>query len=153
MIPAFRIVQHRFASSAFSGEGARLYGGRWNHPGTRMIYLAGSVSLAQLELLVHLESDEILRQRYILLPVQIPERAIHILSKADLPADWRAETAPPSTRHLGDRWVRAGAHLCLRVPSVVVPQESNYLLNPDHPEFSTLTIGPPQELRFDPRLT
>jgi RES domain-containing protein len=153
MIEAYRICQRRLAKTAFSGEGARLYGGRWNNPGTRLIYLAGSVALAQLEVLVHLESDEILHEKYVVIPVKIRPRDISILPPEQLPRNWRAMRAPVSTRKLGDDWTRSNDSLVLRVPSVVVPQEWNYLINPAHPNFSKLETGKPQALTFDSRLS
>lgn len=152
MVSAFRICQHKFVKSAFSGEGARLYGGRWNNPGTRLVYLASSVSLAQLEMLVHLESDKILNERYCILPVQIPPRLIISLDEDHLPRNWRALSAPPSTRSIGDLFVKDAHHAVLRVPSVIVPQEWNYLLNPLHSSFSKIIVGDALKFVFDPRL-
>lgn len=152
MIEAYRICQRRLAKTAFSGEGARLYGGRWNNPGTRLVYLASSVSLAQLEVLVHLESDEILHERYVIIPVRIPPRSIATLTPDQLPRNWRAASAPASTRRIGDDWARGNSGLALRVPSSVVPQEWNFLINPAHADMSRLKLGKPQTLIFDPRL-
>ncbi len=153
MIQAYRICQRKFARSAMDGEGARLYGGRWNNPGTRMIYLASSVALAQLELLVHLESDEILHASYVIIPVKIPSRLIQNLEHRLLPRNWRSPSAPPSTRRLGDEWANTQSSLVLRVPSVIVPQEWNFLINPDHPSFTNLEVGKPMSLVFDRRLS
>lgn len=152
MIQAFRICQRQFAKRAFSGEGARLYGGRWNNPGTPLVYLAGSVSLAQLEMLVHLESDEVLNSKYVIIPVWIPSHLIKTLDVKALPRNWRSAAAPSSTRKLGDRWVQSCESPVLRVPSVIVPQESNYLLNPAHSSFDKLSFGKPDKLIFDSRL-
>lgn len=152
MITAYRICQKRFAKSAFDGEGARLLGGRWNSPGTRLVYLAGSISLAQLEMLVHLESDEVLHDRYVVIPVQIPRVYVTVLPREKWPRGWRASAGSASAKRMGDEWARLASSLCLQIPSVLVPEESNFLLNPAHPAFSEIQIGKPRSLVFDRRL-
>jgi RES domain-containing protein len=152
MIQGFRICRKEWAGAAFDGEGARQYGGRWNSPGTPLVYLAGSVSLAQLEVLVHLESEDILVGSYVVIPVLIPRRLIQVLDTLDLPKNWRQPSPPPATRRIGDEWVSAAKRPVLQVPSVIVPQESNFLVNPAHPAFTDLVIGEPEDLSFDPRL-
>jgi RES domain-containing protein len=152
MIQGFRICRKEWAKSAFDGEGARQYGGRWNNPGTRMVYLAGSVSLAQLEVLVHLESEEILAGQYVVIPVLIPRRLIQVLDTKGMPKNWRQPSPPAGTRRIGDEWVSAAKRPVLQVPSVIVPQESNFLVNPAHPAFPDLVIGKAEDLSFDPRL-
>ncbi|MDP1591036.1 MAG: RES family NAD+ phosphorylase [Prosthecobacter sp.] len=152
MITAYRICQKRFAKTALDGEGARLLGGRWNSPGTRLVYLAGSISLAQLEMLVHLESDEVLHDRYVVIPISIPESHVTLLPREKWPRGWRAPTAPSGARRIGDEWIRSNSSVCLQVPSVLVPEESNFLLNPAHPAFSEIQIGKARSLVFDRRL-
>lgn len=152
MILAYRICQRRLARKAFDGEGERLYGGRWNSPGTRLVYVSSSAALAQLEMLVHLESDEILSARYVLIPVRIPPRCVRTVTADELPRNWRSLVAPRSTRRLGDEWVEAASSVALRVPSAIVPQEWNYLINPAHPDFRRLEIGKAESLSFDKRL-
>jgi RES domain-containing protein len=148
-LSAWRIVKLKHAAAAFSGEGARLYGGRWNSPGTRMVYAAGSTSLAILEMLIHLQSDELL-QRYVVFEVTFDDKLL-----SDLPAvpkSWRRSPPPASVQRLGDEWVRSGPSAVLRVPSVVVPKEWNYLMNPTHADFGEIHVGARQPLKFDPRL-
>ncbi len=152
MITAYRICHRRFAKNAFDGEGARLNGGRWNSPGTRVVYLAGSLSLAQLEMLVHLESDEVLHARYVVIPVTIPAKHVTALPRDKWPRGWRAASASSATRRIGDEWVASAASLCLQVPSVLVPEESNFLINPAHPAFADVRIGKARSLVFDRRL-
>lgn len=152
MISAYRICQRQFARTAFSGDGARLHGGRWNSPGTRMIYLAGSISLAQLEMLVHLDSDEVLHARHVIIPAQIPAAHVETLPREKWPRNWRAATAPTAAKRIGDAWAREGRALCLQVPSVLVPEESNFLINPAHPAFGEIQIGRARSLVFDRRL-
>jgi RES domain-containing protein len=148
----WRIVQRKFIKAAFTGEGARLFGGRWNSPGRAVIYTAQSQALAALELLVHLDSEKLLRH-YLAIPVTIPPHLIERLSPSSLPKNWRVYPAPHSTRSIGDAWVARAASPVLQVPSVVIPSESNFLLNPAHPQFSRLRIGNPLPFLFDPRLT
>jgi RES domain-containing protein len=152
MITVYRICQKRFAKSALDGEGARLHGGRWNNPGTRLVYLAATISLAQLEMLVHLESDEVLYDRYVVIPVHLPDGQVTVLPGAKWPRGWRGAAGSARARSIGDDWVRSGNSLCLQVPSALVPQESNFLLNPAHPDFTKVLVGKPTALVFDPRL-
>ena len=150
-ITAWRICKARRRAAAFSGAGARLYGGRWNSPGTPVVYTAGSISLAQLEMLVHLESEDLLR-KYVLCPVMFDEALVLPLPADDLPRNWRADPPPRKLQEIGDHWIETGQSAVLRVPSVLVPQEANYLLNPAHPDFRKIKIGSFRSFRFDRRL-
>lgn len=146
----WRITTARFAASAFSGEGARRYGGRWNPRGTPLVYTAESRALALLEMLVQ---DEPLRARYVLIPARIPDDLpLDRLDTADLPDDWRTLGARDALQTLGQRWL-AGSHAAaLVVPSAVVPAEHNVLLDPEHPDFARIAIGPVEALDTDMRL-
>ena len=150
----FRLVDEAFQESAFSGEGARLYGGRWNSPGVAMVYAAQSLSLGLLELLVHLEAEDVLRQhwRYIAVDV-LPEAVLQCESWDALPPDYAVWPGPASTRKIGDRWIAESASAGLSVPSAIVPGERNLLLNPAHPDYAAATVvGAPTRLILDPRL-
>jgi len=151
MIRAWRITKARHAGTAFTGLGARLYGGRWNRPGRAVVYTAGSVSLAVLEMLVHLEAIELLR-RYVIFEVAFDDALVTAVDAGKLPRNWRKSPAPGAVRAVGDDWILAGKSAVLRVPSVVVPREWNYLLNPLHPDFAKIKIGRKEGIRFDPRL-
>lgn len=151
-ITAWRIVKQKNEKTAFSGEGARLYGGRWNSPGTAMVYTAQSQSLAVLEMLVHLDSADLLG-KYVFFEVTIDDSMVAALDPARLPENWRAEPAPNKLRRLGDDWVTGATSVALRVPSSIIPAESNYLLNPKHPEFAKLQIGKAMPFRYDARLS
>lgn len=145
MPTVWRILTARFAATAFSGEGARLYGGRWNRKGVPLVYTAGSQSLAMLEMLVQ---DEPLRARYVMIPAEIPaDLTIARLRPEQLPPDWRDPAALETLRALGIEWAAV-----LAVPSAVVPAETNYLLNPRHPDFGRIVVGEAQELVTDLRL-
>jgi len=150
-ITAWRIVKHRHRRVAFTGEGARRYGGRWNSKGVSVVYLAQSQSLAALEMLVHLDSGELLKY-YVAIPATFDARLVSHVDASSLRKNWRAYPAPKRLQKIGDAWVSAGKSAVLRIPSVIVPSESNFLLNPDHPDFDKLRIGAPLRFRFDPRL-
>ena len=151
MITAWRVVKRSHAASAFTGEGARLYGGRWNSPGVALVYTAESQSLAALEMVVHLDSSELL-DYYVVFDVGIDEALVTEVKLPDLPRNWRADPPPVRVQEVGNAWARAGASAVLQVPSAVLPAERNFLLNPRHPDFPKLVIGKPSAFRFDRRL-
>ncbi|MBI2297244.1 MAG: RES family NAD+ phosphorylase [Betaproteobacteria bacterium] len=150
MLTVWRLVTARFARSAFAGEGARLYGGRWNRKGVSLVYTAASQSLAVLEMLVQ---DEPLRARYVMIEARIPKGiAIDRIQIADLPSDWRDIAAREKLQAIGTEWARKQSAVVLAVPSVVIPAETNYLLNPLHPDFRRIKIGKPRKFQNDLRL-
>jgi RES domain-containing protein len=149
-IRAWRIIRRNHAATAFDGEGAKGAGGRWNSPGSAVVYTASSLPLAALEMLVHLPRESSLA-KFVSIPVDFDEGLVTEL-KASLPPDWRIYPAPISTMAIGDAWLRSKASAVLRVPSVLIPEESNFLLNPAHMDFAKLSIGPPRDFWFDPRL-
>jgi RES domain-containing protein len=145
------MTKAKHAKDAFSDEGARLAGGRWNSRGNAVVYTASSASLAVLERLVHLESDEIL-EAYLLCEVSFSDELVNSVNAADLTPDWRAASPPPELQLIGDTWLASRSCAVLRVPSVIVELEFNYLLNPAHPNFGRIDIGPFLPYRLDPRL-
>jgi RES domain-containing protein len=150
MLIVWRITTATFARSAFSGEGARLYGGRWSPKGVSMVYTAASQSLAMLELLVQ---DQPLRARYVMIEARIPSGVtIDRVSIDDLPSDWREIGARQKLQAIGAEWARKRNSAVLAVPSAIVPRESNYLLNPLHPAFNRINIGKPSTVETDLRL-
>jgi RES domain-containing protein len=151
LITAWRIVRTKHAETAFTGEGAMRASGRWHSRGTPMVYAAESRALAVLELMAHLEADELLKH-YRLISVTFDESLLRVLQKDELPSDWKKRRAPETTRQIGDSWVAANESVVLKVPSAVIEQENNYLLNPSHPDFGQVVIGAPQAFRFDRRL-
>ena len=151
MTRSWRIVKKKHAATAFDGEGARRSGGRWNSPGTSMVYTSGSISLAVLEMLVHLDSSRIL-PLYNLIEVQFPDPLVEDFPESGLPPDWQAHPPVHESRAIGDRWIMEDRSAVLRVPSAVVPTESNYLLNPRNPDFKNITTLKPIEWTIDTRL-
>jgi RES domain-containing protein len=139
---------------AFSGEGARIYGGRWNSKGVPVVYTAATRSLAMLEILVHLKNAGQINESapYLLYPATFDEALVDELADARLPLDWDMEPPISGSRAIGDAFVAAAEQPILAVPSVVVPAERNYLLNPAHRLFGRITLGKPIPCRFDPRL-
>jgi RES domain-containing protein len=150
MLTVWRLLTARFAQSAFSGEGARLYGGRWNRKGVPVVYTAGSQSLVMLEMLVQ---DEPLRARYVMVPATLPKNLkIERVTPDQLPAGWRDPGAREQLRGIGSDWARRRSSAVLAVPSAVIPAETNYLLNPLHSAFARIEIGKAQEFITDLRL-
>ena len=155
----WRICRSPYAAEAFSGEGARRFGGRpvsgrWSSRGVPMVYSSTSLALAAMELFVHLEpgqapSDLIYLSAF--LPEGEPGRTV---DPAELPPDWWAddETAEAPARELGDAWIRERSSLAMLVPSVPIRVEWNVLLNPAHPRMSELQIEVPQPFIFDARM-
>lgn len=126
-------------------------GGRWNHQDTAVIYTAESRALCALEVLVN--SDE-LAVDYVAVPIDLPDEiAIQVISAADLPQGWDASEATDVTRDIGTKWANGLATAVLSVPSAVIPQERNYILNPAHPDFARIAFASPEPFDFDDRLS
>ncbi|WP_437612521.1 RES family NAD+ phosphorylase [Erwinia sp. V71] len=150
----YRFCQKRWAASAWSGIGAINNSvARWNHPGTPMVYVATSVSLAMLEVLVHVQDESIL-SLYQLMSIEIPDKHIVQLDLHDLPANWNALVPGRATKQIGSDWYQGASSVGLMVPSAVVPMEFNMLVNHEHPAFAAcLKSVKPLEFRFDARLS
>ncbi len=152
LVTTWRICAPRYADAAYSGEGARVHGGRWNSKGRAVVYSSESISLAVLEQLVHVEDPAIL-DAFVVFSATLDKDSIEILPPASLPDDWRAYPAPPSLKKIGDDWLSEARSLALRVPSVTVRGQHNYLINPAHPDFASIEASEPEPLDLDPRLT
>lgn len=148
---AWRIVKERHVETAFDGEGARLFGGRWNSPGVPAVYASESRALATLEVLAGLQTNSLL-PGYVLIPAEFDGSLVVAIELDEVPADWRQNPPAPSTQRLGDDWIARGKSAVLRVPSALVPKESNFVLNPRHPDFSAIRVQEPEPLSMDPRL-
>ena len=147
----WRLSSARYAATVFSGEGAKHYGGRWSPPGLAVIYCAESRSLALVEVLAGIDDVErLFGQEWLLVPADLPEEGLE--KPAHVPDDWRKYPHSPATQAFGAEWVQNQRSVALRVPSVVVPGEFNYLLNPAHPDFKRVKAGKPEAFSFDPRL-
>jgi RES domain-containing protein len=152
VLRTYRIFEKKHAATAFTGEGARLYGGRWNSPGIAMIYTASSLSLAILEMLVNAAGVR-LPPGVVYATVDVPDDlAPQRLERKRLPSAWDATPAPLELAAIGDAWIVAGSSVALLVPSAVAKIENNVLLNPAHRDFRRLRFGKPQLLDVDRRL-
>jgi len=148
---AWRIAQAHVADRAFTGEGARRYGGRWNSKGFAVVYTSSSISLAILEVLVHIPIYGILDE-YVYIPVEFDQDLVVTLNLDDLPDSWNKDPSLQVIKQIGDSWIESQESVILEVPSAIVPTEKNFLINPAHPDIGKLKIGKPTKFEFDPRL-
>lgn len=150
----FRIERERYLNDALSGNGAaKSHGGRWNSFNTRMVYTAASRALAILEVAVHLDLSEDLPSDRYLVEIDIPDNlGIQTIREADLPQGWDAKPPMKVSQMLGDDFVRNARFAVMKVPSVIVPQEYNYLINPLHPDADLIKVVSTQPLVLDGRL-
>jgi len=151
----WRIVPLHHADTPFDGEGARLHGGRWNSVGMPAVYCASSIALGVLEILVHLDTGRPTPE-FAAIPLELDPRHIEPMPLLSaLPRDWAHASAPESTRRLGDAWLSRNDRLAFTLPSVLVPRENNYLINPLHRDLSMQiqrTVEPHELVRLDRRL-
>ena len=151
MIQVWRLSRASRVTTAFTGEGTRLIGSRWTHLGLPAVYTSGSIALAVLESLVHMDIAH--AGPHVVFPATIPDGvAIETLDIARLPANWYATPAPAVLRDFGSDWLKTQRTAVLAVPSAIVNDESNYILNPTHPDFAQIIIGMAQPFAFDGRL-
>jgi len=140
------------AHAAFDGEGARRYGSRWTPRGLPAVFTSATLSLAALERFVNTDPD-LERVDLVAIAVDIETNiAIDTVTVGDWPPDWRTYPAPPSLAVIGERWLGEAKSAVLSVPSVVIPNERNFILNPPHADFSKLTIHPSEPFSFEPRM-
>jgi RES domain-containing protein len=151
MPKVWRVVKRRRAATAFDGRAAQRFGGRWNSPGRRAVYASASKSLALLEVLVHLDVGRPL-PRLVAFTFDVDSKLVDYLVVTELPRHWRTARGLLATQQIGDAWLAAGHGLALAVPSAIVPEELNYVLNPTHPGFARLRFGRSIPFLLDPRL-
>lgn len=151
MTRVYRILRKRYAKNPLDGEGAYLFGGRWSSPGTRIAYTAEHLSLAMVEYFVHIDVDDPPKD-LVVAAADIPDSVSRVILKPrDLPADWRQVSARPALAAIGDSFAAKRNMAVLVVPSAVVPSESNWLINPLHPQFADIRVRPPERFQYDPR--
>lgn len=150
MIDVYRLSVDPY-SEDLSGFGASIAGGRWNRPGYRVLYTAGSRALATLEVLVHVPATFV-PKGYHLLTIRIPEDSMQTVPLDQLPDGWNGPTPPSVIKDITETWVAENKFLVLKVPSAVVAGEFNLLLNPAHSRFSAVHTTDNQPYSFDPRL-
>jgi RES domain-containing protein len=147
----FRIARKKYIKD-LTGLGAKLYGGRWNLPGTAIIYTSESRALAMVEFLVHLSWPHLPPDIHIA-TLKTPDDLIpDVIPPYQLPKNWREYPPPNKLASLGTQWARSNRSLLLRLPSAVVDQEFNVLINPSHPDVRRIKTIKVEELKFDRRL-
>jgi RES domain-containing protein len=151
MSSGWRIVRASRAKTAFTGEGPWRFGGRWNSPGLRVIYLSEHQSTAALEIFVH-RVPFVKEEQFKAFRVEWPDQIMEVLAPKNLPRNWRISPRPEDTIEIGDQWVREKRSAVLAVPSAISPDDRNFLLNPEHPDFKRVRIAVPIDYEFDPRL-
>jgi RES domain-containing protein len=148
---AFRLLKEKWAGEPLSGEGARTIGGRWNLPGTACVYTASTPELTVLEAFVHVGSDGA-AIRWALVTIDIPDDVVHIPAKGSLPSDWVDTPVSPSSQKYGTDFAASGIAAVLAVPSVIMPDSSNYILFCTHSDFGRINVIDTRSYSFDPRM-
>jgi RES domain-containing protein len=151
VITAWRLIKAKFSAQAFAGEGARLYGGRWNSPGAAVVYCSATASLAVLEVFTNVQKSGLL-SAYALVSCSFASDLVTAVDLADLPSNWRQSPAPAELAAIGDEWIRSARSLVLATPSAIIDRETNYLINPNHRDFRRLELSSPEPFVFDLRL-
>jgi len=150
---AYRITKRKHKDTAFSGFGARQYGGRWNLPNYPAVYLSESIALAQLETLVNLGEEDSLKN-YVLFQIDVPDNQVMVLADDAYPKDWNGTRVSAGTQEIGTDFLMDGEALALAVRSCVVPQEYNLVFNPEHPDAeAVIEEGVEVTFQFDDRLS
>ena len=148
----WRISNHKHSDTAFSGEGSRRDGGRWNSRGRSVVYTSATLSLAALEYFVHMEIEDA-ENMLVSIQVDIPaDIQIETFNLTHLPSNWRNIPAPTALATIGDKWFDLRIAALFVVPSAIITQENNYLINPLHNDFAKMQIHPPELFGFDPRM-
>ncbi len=145
----YRITDCRYVTD-LSGRGAALYGGRWNSKDTYMVYTAQNHALALLEAVVHI--GKVPAKGFCMAAIDIPDESISTLMPDKLPADWQTNPPPDHLKAIGDRFIVSNKYLALRMPSALMMEEYNYLLNPGHPAFNKVKIISQRPIKVDERL-
>lgn len=149
----YRIEREKYLHSTLKGIGAAGSDGfRWNSKNTYLVYTAESRALATLEVSVHLDLSEDLPDDRYYVEIEIPDDVTIVeLTPKDLPANWDAKPPVTATQYLGDHFVLNGEAAVLKVPSSIVPPESNYLVNPYHPDAKRIKVVSTRKMSFDHR--
>jgi RES domain-containing protein len=152
IVEAWRLSKLKYAASAFDGAGAARYPGRWNKIGQRVVYTSDSPSLAVLELVVH--ADDALSLRYGLIRCAFDDTLVEEIDTALLPVSWQALVDPAYAplQLIGGEWFESARSAVFKVPSAIVPEQHNFLINPTHPDFRFIAIGPMTIYKPDARL-
>ena len=147
----WRLTSLLRSSTAFDGEGARRSGGRWNRVGIPAVYTSEHLPMAALEILVHVDPSD-LTIKFVAIEIDIPDDALQPVLVDQLPPTWRDLPTPAASRAFGDAWLQAGSSLGLIIPSAVIPEYRNVILNPRHPAMGRMVEVRRMPFTFDPRL-
>jgi len=145
----YRIAKCQYIAD-LSGEGAAKNGGRWNSKGVHVLYTASSVSLALLETIVHVPN--FIHVDFCAATIEVPVQKIITIAEHELPDGWQTNPPLDHLKKIGDNFIKSSSALVLRIPSVVIPEEFNYLINPYHPDFSAIKIIAQKKMNIDQRL-
>lgn len=154
---AYRICQAAYAATAaemIAGTGGLHSAGRWHGAGKRIVYVSQNLSLAAHEIIVHYPKRKH-ALKFVMCDIQIPDAFVMTLAAFGMttpPDGWDSQPPRRATQAIGDSWLAAKASAVLEVPSVIIPGEFNYLLNPEHPDFGAIKATDPKPFSFDPRL-
>jgi RES domain-containing protein len=149
---AWRVDNRKWSAGSFKGTGASLEGGRWNSPGVPAVYASEHLAMAAQEKFIHLPRPLPRNSLYVKFGIRFGRLPVTRLDPSGLPPDWRAEPLPESTQRIGDAWIAAAKTAILAVPSALYPEETNYVLNPAHPDFLKIEISAGEPFSFDPRM-
>ena len=151
MTRVYRILRRPFARKPLDGEGALRFGGRWSSAGVRLAYAAEHLSLAMIEYFVHVDPEDAPKDLAVV-TAEAPDSVSRItISGRRLPANWRGSPPPPELARFGDEFVRDRRAAILIVPSALAPAESNWLINPRHPEFHRIRLRSVEAFQYDAR--
>ena len=144
----YRISKCDFISD-LHGTGAASYPGRWHSKGTYILYTAGSPSLALLESVVHLSN--IIVSSYCMICLSVPEDKIKTITVQELPGNWFENPSPDMLKNIGDSFIKENKFLALKIPSAIMPEENNFLLNPGHDDFKKVSVVYTRNIPIDDR--
>lgn len=151
-VRAWRIDKEKWASSSFSGAGAAVEGGRWNSAGVAVVYASEHLAMAAQEKYVHLPKPVPTTMKFVKFELNFDSSLVTEVDRAALPADWQNAPLLATTQSIGDAWVQSGKSAVLAVPSAIIPEEWNFLINPTHPDFKKISIRAPLPFAFDYRV-
>lgn len=152
MPDAWRVDRAKWAATSFSGKGAAAAGGRWNPTGLHVVYASEHLATTSLEKFMHLPKPIPPRMTFVQFALEFCGVAIERPLPSTLPRNWRAEPVAAESQKFGAAWYEGGRTAVLAVPSAIIPEETNYVLNPAHPDFAKIMISKSVRFVFDPRL-
>jgi RES domain-containing protein len=147
----YKIVREPYSKTPLDGEGSYRFGGRWSSPGTRIAYTAEHLSLAMIEYFVHIDANDAPKD-LVVVAADIPDIVSRVvLTPEKQPPDWRQVPSPPRLAVIGNSFAAERKSAILVLPSALVPTESNWLINPQHPEFQQIQVRPAEPFHYDAR--